>query len=167
MIKTSIQHWVFIVLFHMWPVTSHFNDVTWFAQNREILNSHKGLFTVSDRDSDSDSNLLWVQCTSVDLFTVSDCFSDSDIAIAKSGMGVAPILAISDSLYILYKSLITHCEYKSLTLKVRENRWCDRYHPLWIDLKKDECQQTPCKAAIMINCAWNARNRVPNQYAIQ
>ena len=48
----------------------------------------KGLFTVSDRDSD----LLWVQCTSMDLFTVSVCISDSDsdIAIAKSGMGATP-----------------------------------------------------------------------------
>ena len=59
--------------------------------------------------SDRDSDLLWVQCTSMDLFTVSDCASDSDsdITITKSGMGVAPILVISDSLYILYKSLLT------------------------------------------------------------
>ena len=34
---------------------------------------------------------------------ISDC--DSDIAIAKFQMGVAPILAISNSLYTLYKSL--------------------------------------------------------------
>ena len=42
--------------------------------------------------SDRDSDLLWVQCTSMDLFTVSVCVSDSDsdIAIAKSEMGATP-----------------------------------------------------------------------------
>ena len=47
-----------------------------------FITSHgrKGLFTVSDRDSD----LLWVQRRLIGPFTVSDCVRDSDIAFAKS-----------------------------------------------------------------------------------
>ena len=47
------------------------------------------------------TSLEWVLLCTIGLFTVS--VSDCDVAITKSGMGVAPILAISDSLYILYK----------------------------------------------------------------
>ena len=49
---------------------------------------------MSDRDSISVSDLLWVQCTSMDLFAVSD--SDSDVSFAKSEMGVAPKFSVSD-----------------------------------------------------------------------
>ena len=50
------------------------------------------------------TSLEWVLLCTIGLFTVSisDSISDCDVAITKSGMGVAPILAISNSLYILY-----------------------------------------------------------------
>ena len=57
--------------------------------------------------SNRDSDLLWVQCTSMDLLTVSN--SDSNIAIAKSGMGVAPILVISDYQFPIYSIQIANC----------------------------------------------------------
>ena len=54
------------------------------------------IFKAYSQWNDRDSDLLWVQCTSMDLFTVSVCISDSDIAIAKSEMGATPKLSNSD-----------------------------------------------------------------------